>query len=107
MKVYLVDSTMEFMNEITQQWSMRRAVVISHNPEAALHMIRRAIAGEEVFSNLADDGKFSRPGDKPVFDPNRCTVVEVGAAIADLRGSRILSWELVQPETESPEGDVL
>lgn len=104
MLIFIVEQPRKILlrEDLKNRWLMRRAVVASIEAEGAVNWVIAACAGEEVFSGEGDNGKFARPADRPFFDPDTCTVFEIGEETGkEFKGSRILAWELAAPESSS------
>jgi hypothetical protein len=100
MRIFIVEHKPGVLSrpDLQDKLVFRRAVVVSINEESAVNWVKAAIEGEEVFSAHQDEGKFARVIDKPFFDPDACTATAIGEeTLPDVRGSRILCWELAPP----------
>lgn len=103
MKIYLVETPTSELGKSRDQWALKRAVVVAINEEGAVNCVTRAVRGERVFVGTCDEGRYSRPNDRPSFDPDAAEVTEVGEALPGNKGTRILAWEIVPPDDTAGE----
>lgn len=106
MNIYLVETRMQDLRaRFRNVWAVRRAIVVAYDDDSAVTLVERGVKGEEVFSAQNDEGRFSRPSQRPAFDVFTCTVKKIGDAVAEDtdKGYRILAWELVPPAPDPEE----